>query len=120
MEMATDITDVVRLKEELKRSEEKYRLFFDNDPNPIFVFDDATMEILDANNRAADEYGYPLPQLIGRSFLDLTPASDRAQVRNFLSLKGPSSPRCASSGPGARCFSSTSGPATASTWAARR
>jgi histidine kinase len=88
MEMATDITDVVRLKEELKRSEEKYRLFFDNDPNPIFVFDDATTEILDANNRASDEYGYPLPQLIGRSFLDLTPASDRAQVRNFLALKG--------------------------------
>ncbi|MBU1156913.1 MAG: PAS domain S-box protein [Proteobacteria bacterium] len=88
MEMATDITDVLRLEEELKRSEEKYRLFFNNDPNPIFVFDADTLEILDANDRAASEYGYPLPKLVGRSFLDLTPAADRSQVRNFIALKG--------------------------------
>ncbi|MBU1273933.1 MAG: PAS domain S-box protein [Proteobacteria bacterium] len=88
MEMATDITDVLRLEEELKRSEEKYRLFFNNDPNPIFVFDAQSLEILDANDRAASEYGYPLRELVGRSFLDLTPAADRLQVRNFIALKG--------------------------------
>ncbi len=88
MEMATDITDVLRLEEELKRSEEKYRLFFNNDPNPIFVFDAESLEILDANDRAASEYGYALRELKGRSFLDLTPPADRSQVRNFIALKG--------------------------------
>ncbi|MEW5912190.1 MAG: PAS domain S-box protein [Thermodesulfobacteriota bacterium] len=84
MEMATDITDIRRLEEELKRSEEKYRLFFNNDPNPIFVFDAASLEILDANDRAASEYGYEPGSLIGRSFLDLTHPGDRGRVRSFI------------------------------------
>eukprot|EP01022_Parablepharisma_sp_SALTPOND_P019774 TRINITY_DN3421_c1_g1_i2.p1 TRINITY_DN3421_c1_g1~~TRINITY_DN3421_c1_g1_i2.p1 ORF type:complete len:699 (-),score=307.70 TRINITY_DN3421_c1_g1_i2:85-2181(-) len=84
MEMATDITDVLRLEEELKRSEEKYRLFFNNDPNPIFVFDAETLEILDANQRAATDYQSAPGGLLGRSFLEVTHEGDRARVRQFI------------------------------------
>ncbi|MCF8033360.1 MAG: PAS domain S-box protein [Desulfarculaceae bacterium] len=84
MEMATDITDVMRLEEELKRSEEKYRLFFNNDPNPIFVFDAESLEIMDANDRAAAEYRYPPEELIGNTFLCLTHQADRQRVVEFI------------------------------------
>jgi histidine kinase len=84
MEMATDITDVLRLEEELKRSEEKYRLFFNNDPNPIFVFDAESLEILDANERAAAEYQRQPGELTGRSFLSLTHEGDRKRVQEFI------------------------------------
>jgi len=88
MEMATDVTDLRRLESELRKSEEKYRLFFNNDPNAIFVFDQRTYEILDANDRATNEYGYLRNELIGRSFLDLTDPADQARVKHFLSAGG--------------------------------
>ena len=84
MEMATDITDIRRLEEELKRSEEKYRLFFNNDPNPIFVFDAGDLEILDANQRAAGEYFYEPGELIGTNFLDLAHPGDRDKLLAFI------------------------------------
>ncbi len=87
MEMATNITAIRRLEQELRKSEEKYRLFFNNAPNPILVFDRQTLEILDANDRALDEYGYGQDELAGRSFLELTDPEDREQVRRFL-LRG--------------------------------
>jgi histidine kinase len=84
MEMATDVTDLRRLEQELRKSEEKYRLFFNNDPNPIFVFDRENFEILDANQRASSQYGYPRQELVGRSFLELTDPADQERVRRFL------------------------------------
>jgi histidine kinase len=88
MEMATDVTDLRRLESELRASEEKYRLFFNNDPNAIFVFDQHTFEILDANDRASSEYGYLKEQLIGRSFLELTEPADQKKVKDFLQAGG--------------------------------
>ena len=84
MEMATNITAIRRLEQQLRKSEEKYRLFFNNAPNPIFVFDRQSLEILDANDRALDQYGYSKAELAGMSFLDLTDPDDREQVRRFL------------------------------------
>ncbi len=84
MEMATDVTDLRRLENELKKSEEKYRLFFNNDPNPTLVFDRETYEILDANDRAAEVYGRPKDELIGMNVLDLTTEADRALVKSLI------------------------------------
>ncbi len=71
IEMSTDITQVRLLEEELKRSEEKYRTLFNSDPNPIFVLDLSTLEVLDANERALKDYGYNKVELLGKSFLEL-------------------------------------------------
>jgi histidine kinase len=93
MEMATDVTDIRRLQDELRKSEEKYRLFFNNDPNAIFVFDQRTHEILDANDRAAAEYRLVKSELIGRSFLELTDPADQGKVKGFLAQGGNLLPR---------------------------
>jgi histidine kinase len=60
-------------EEEMRRSEEKYRSLFEYDPNAIFVLDLETLEILDANARAQEFYGYEKKELIGKSFMDLGP-----------------------------------------------
>ncbi|MFC1830231.1 PAS domain S-box protein, partial [Thermodesulfobacteriota bacterium] len=64
------------LYEKYRKSEEKYRTFFDNDPNPIFIFDSKTYELLDANNRVLDYYGYSRDELLGMSFLDIGDKDD--------------------------------------------
>ncbi len=93
MEMATDVTELRHLEVELRRSEEKYRLFFNNDPNAIFVFDRDSFEILDANDRALSEYGYSRRDLQKRSFLDLAEVADRGRLGNLLATGGSLFPR---------------------------
>ncbi|MDJ0853641.1 MAG: ATP-binding protein [Desulfobacterales bacterium] len=58
---------------QLKESEEKYRSLFASGPNPIFVLDCRTREILDANPVAEEIYGYKREELVGRVFSDLGP-----------------------------------------------
>ncbi len=87
MEMATDITPVRLLEDELRKSEEKYRLFFNNDPIPVLVFEQESLTILDANERASVEYLYPKRELIGRSFLDLTSPAEQGRLRQFFAAK---------------------------------
>jgi len=67
----------------MRESEEKYRSLFDSGPDPIFVLDARTMEILDANPRAEDIYGYCKMELIGMSFSDLELADNVATLAGF-------------------------------------
>jgi histidine kinase len=56
---------------ELRESEEQYRSLFNSGPNPIFVLDRETLEILDANPRAEETYGYSKKELTGKPFKEL-------------------------------------------------
>jgi histidine kinase len=76
MEMATDITQVRLLEQELKKSEEKYRTLFNSDPNPIFVLNLETLEIMDANERALKFYGFEKDEILGKSFLELADSQE--------------------------------------------
>lgn len=55
----------------LHESEEKYRSLFDSGPDPIFVVDSSTLEIIDANPRAVELYGYEKKELIAKRFTEL-------------------------------------------------
>jgi PAS domain S-box-containing protein len=71
-----DITERKLAEEALHESEEKYRSLFTSGPNPIFVLDQETQMILDANPMAEETYGYSKEDLIGRPFNDLGPVED--------------------------------------------
>ncbi|MCD4675656.1 MAG: PAS domain S-box protein, partial [Desulfobacula sp.] len=55
----------------LKESQEKYRSLFQSGPNPIFVVNKKTFEILDANPNATELLGYKRQTLIGMSLFSL-------------------------------------------------
>ncbi|MBW2606621.1 MAG: PAS domain S-box protein [Deltaproteobacteria bacterium] len=59
------------LNEQCRRSEEKYRSLFNNDPHPIFILNKQTFEILNINKRAEEGYGYSRDDFLGMNFLDL-------------------------------------------------
>jgi histidine kinase len=71
MEMSLDVTQTKLLEEELKKSEQKYYAIFNNIPNPVFVLDMDTLEILDCNASVEVVYGYTKDEMIKRSFLEL-------------------------------------------------
>ena len=67
---------------------------FDASPVAMFVFDAATLCILDANNATAALYGWPRERMRGMSVLDLRPPADREKL--LAHLRTPSSQRAAS------------------------
>jgi PAS domain S-box-containing protein len=66
-----DITKRKRAEAALDVSEEKYRSLFTSGPNPIFVLDPVSLEILDVNPAALTAYGYEKSELLGRKFSEL-------------------------------------------------
>ncbi|MBC8439941.1 MAG: PAS domain S-box protein [Deltaproteobacteria bacterium] len=70
--------ELSKLYDKYKKSEEKYRSLFNNNPNPIFIIDQKTLEILDVNRRVEEDYGYTKRELLGFSFLDIGDASDES------------------------------------------
>jgi PAS domain S-box-containing protein len=66
-----DITKRKQAEAALDVSEEKYRSLFTSGPNPIFVLDSVSLEILDVNPAALLAYGYEKAQLLGRRFSEL-------------------------------------------------
>jgi PAS domain S-box-containing protein len=74
------------LHEQYKKSEEKYRSLFDNDPNPIFIIDSKSLRILDVNRRAKDCYGYSRNELFGMPFLSVGDKDDEELVEGLRKL----------------------------------
>ncbi len=68
----------------LRESEEKYRSLFDSGPDPIFVVDCETNDIMDANPRTEELYGYPKEALIGMNFLELGPDHNAECMSYFI------------------------------------
>jgi len=65
-------------------SEEKYRLLFENNPHPMWVYDLATLRFLAVNDAAIQAYGYAREEFLGMTIADIRPAEEvpalRAQV----------------------------------------
>jgi histidine kinase len=84
MEISLDITSRKELEEKLKQSEKKYHDIFSNMPNPVFVLDADTLEILDCNDRVEDVYGYSKDEMINKSFLKLFKEEEKDQYATRL------------------------------------
>ena len=65
-------------------------LLFEHNPAPMFLFDEATLEILDTNNAASDLYGYSKEEFSKMTIADLR-SEERIPERKF-SIREPVSP----------------------------
>ncbi len=83
MEMSTDVTSLRLLENELRKSEEKYRHLFNSDPNPIFVIDQENLQILDANERAIQHYGYTNSEFQRMTFADIVGPRDKTRIKSL-------------------------------------
>lgn len=71
--------DVSALKEaqnELKESEQKYRLLFRNSPLPMWVYEINTYQVLDVNEAAILHYGYSKDEFMKLDLLSMRPDMD--------------------------------------------
>ena len=84
IEMSLDITHPKQLEDKLEKSEKKYHEIFNHIPNPVFVLDIDTLEIIDCNESVQAVYGYPRDETLNKSFMDLFIEEEKDQYASKI------------------------------------
>jgi len=74
-----DISSRIKAEEELRSSEQKYKLLFDSNPVPLWMIVKDTRVIIDVNEAAARLYGYTRDELQNRNISVLRLPEDREE-----------------------------------------
>ena len=88
--VARDVTQQKRAEERLRASEEWYRLLFDANPLPMWVYDIETLAFLAVNDAAVKHYGYSRAEFLGMRITDIRPADEVPKL--LAAARAPDSP----------------------------
>ena len=75
-----DITRRKHVEEELRESEQKYRLLFEDNPHPMWVYDLETLNFLEVNQAAIKKYGFSRDEFLNMNLKDIRPASEMEKL----------------------------------------
>ena len=78
--IALTVSDVTALK----RREASFRLLFDNNPMPMWVFDAETARFLSVNDAAVQHYGYAREKFLSMTLDQIWPEDERISHREAL------------------------------------
>ncbi|MBI5709521.1 MAG: PAS domain S-box protein [Candidatus Eisenbacteria bacterium] len=76
-----DISARRHAEEALRESEERYRLLFDRNPQPMWVFDIETLRFLSVNEATVAHYGYSREEFLAMTATEIRPAEDVGAFR---------------------------------------
>jgi len=79
-----DITERKQTEEKIKRSEERYRNLFENNPLPMWVYDRKTMTFLDVNEASIVKYGYSRQDFLNMTIADIRPPEEVERLMKHL------------------------------------
>lgn len=71
----------------LEESEHRYKHLFQNHPNPMWVYDIATLKFIDVNNVAIEKYGFSREEFLSMTLLDIRPKQDYQSLRENLAKR---------------------------------
>jgi len=73
MGVLQDVTEQKNYEEKLIQSEASYKNLFENNPLPMMVYDNETLEFISVNNAAVTKYGYFREEFISMTLRDIIP-----------------------------------------------
>lgn len=79
-----DITRRMEAQQRLAETERQFRLLFERNPLPFWVFDVETLRFVEANEAAQEQYGYTREEFLAMSILDIRPQEHRDRVLDDL------------------------------------
>jgi PAS domain S-box-containing protein len=65
----------------LRASEAEYRLMFDGNPQPMWIYEASSLRFLAVNEAAVREYGYARSEFLGMTLADIRPDEDVGELR---------------------------------------
>jgi two-component system cell cycle sensor histidine kinase/response regulator CckA len=63
-------------EEAIRESEKRYRMLFENNPQPMWVFDEETLHFMAVNEAAIQHYGYSREEFLAMTIKDIRPSED--------------------------------------------
>ena len=85
--VARDVTADRKAQEALTQSEKRYRLFFEHNPAPMWVYDRTSLKFLEVNTAAVEHYGYSLDEFSAMTILDLREPEEQQRLLEFLAAR---------------------------------
>ena len=70
--------------EALQRSEKHYRMLFESNPHPMWVYDVEHLRFLAVNNAAVNHYGYRRDEFLSMTIKDIRPPEDLPDLMEHL------------------------------------
>jgi PAS domain S-box-containing protein len=82
--ISRDITDRTKQEQELSRLKQRYETVLDAAPDPVFVANGETGEIIEVNGAAASLIGLPRDELVGQHYTTFHPTEDAELYRDIF------------------------------------
>ena len=84
MGAVVDVSEHLRNEERAREAEHQFRLVFDRNPAPFWVFDMETLRFLEVNQAAIEQYGYSREEFLAMSILDIRPQEGWEEIRSTV------------------------------------
>jgi two-component system cell cycle sensor histidine kinase/response regulator CckA len=79
-----DITDRTRTAAALRESEARFRVLFESNPLPMWVYDLETLQFLEINPAAASAYGYSREEFLRMRLSDIRPVEEVPRLKEVV------------------------------------
>jgi PAS domain S-box-containing protein len=89
LSLVLDVTVARRIEEALRKSEMQYRLLFESNPQPMWVYDLSTLRFLAVNDAAIRHYGYSRAECLDMTIVDIRPEDDADLLRHYIAAGNP-------------------------------
>ncbi|HEU5070909.1 MAG TPA: PAS domain S-box protein [Verrucomicrobiae bacterium] len=86
--MHINITERKLAEETLRESEAHYRILFESNPQPMWVYDRTTLQFLAVNHAAIAHYGYSYDDFLRMTIADIRPAEDVPALHQVVKTSG--------------------------------
>ncbi|WP_266204792.1 PAS domain S-box protein [Pontibacter kalidii] len=80
-----EIKEREALQQNLKFTQRHFRRLFEQNPIPMFVYDQHTFRILEVNEAAVQEYGFTQEEFLRLTVFDILPEEEKEAVRSRIS-----------------------------------
>ncbi|MEO5829270.1 MAG: PAS domain S-box protein [Rhodanobacter sp.] len=77
--------EALRATEQLRLSAAEYRLLFEGNPHPMWVYEPATLRVMAVNDAAIEHYGFSREEFLAMRLPDLRPAEDVPRLLDKVS-----------------------------------